>query len=369
MKQTQLNTFWKLRLTVIVWSAVFLLSACQPGAGNQSTPSEIVAAQAPSATLLPTAHSSADPSLSAETATSTSQPSPTASDTPAPTASPTEDAGFSFVVNGDTAYHAGEGEFDTPQYFRGMAESIANLPDARFLVSVGDTDFPADTRWTLDRYLGEVFLWFPAVGNHELYPDAMDWLNAYPYDLNGDEEPNIVNHGPAGCENTTYSFDYQNVHIAVLNIYCDVDNQMRTDGAIVDHLYNWLKADLEATDREHIFVVGHEAAFAQPDEDASIVRWEGEGLDKYPVTRDRFWALLKEYGVVAYLHGHSHSYSITDIDGVWQIDTAHSMGARQQATRSTYVVIHVQGSSITYETYRADNITEQYELTHQGVLR
>ena len=53
----------------------------------------------------------------------------------------------------------------------------------------------------------------------------------------------------SACEETTYSFDYDNAHFVVLNVYCDENSDIDTsaDGEISDHLYDWLVLDLEAT--------------------------------------------------------------------------------------------------------------------------
>lgn len=360
---TRMIAWKRIRLFWLV-AALTFLTACQPSAARNAV--EITVFPSPTA-------SQGEPSRTLPPPTATITPSPIPTETPQPTAtpqpSPTPLPNFRFAVNGDPAYHAGEGEMDTPQFFRGMAEHMAEQDNLDFLVTVGDTDPPWDARWTIDRYLGEDFLWYPVVGNHELYESSMAWLREYNYDPNGSAPPNIVNPGPPGCEQTTFSFDNLNTHFVVLNVYCDLDNEMRTDGAIVDHLYNWLTEDLAATDKEHIFVFGHEPAFPQPDADAGISRHVGDSLDQYPITRDGFWALLKEHNVVAYITGHTHSYSIVDIDGVWQVDIAHSMGARTQATRSTYVIIEVNGSRVNYITYRVNNYTDEYELAHSGQLR
>ncbi|MCJ7623972.1 MAG: metallophosphoesterase, partial [Anaerolineaceae bacterium] len=215
----------------------------------------------------------------------------------------TPQPGFAFVVNADMIGYTGSGEFDTQQHFRGLCEAVSALGNAAFMISVGDTTPPEATEWTVKRYLGEDFLWLPVVGNHELGEREMEWLRNYDYDPNGAHPPNIVNYGPEGCEQTTFSFDYENSHFVILNVYCDLGNDTRTDGAIVDALYDWLVEDFDRTEQEHIFVFGHEPAFPQPDADNGIIRHLGDSLDQYPYTRDRFWKLLSDRNVVAYFTG------------------------------------------------------------------
>jgi len=263
--------------------------------------------------------------------------------------------------------HAGPGEFDTPRYFRGACEAIAALDNSHFMISVGDVSPLADTKWTIEQYLGPDYLWYPMVGNHDLWPDLMEPLRNYNYDPNGNTPPNIINSGPPDCEETTFSFDYGRAHFVILNVYCDTESDTRTDGAIVDALYYWLEADLDATDREHIFVFGHEPAFPQRDVDNYILRHDGDSLDQYPITRDRFWSLLGDMGVTAYITSHTHAFSAVNIDGVWQLDSGHAMGARTQAMLSTFMMIHIDGSAVTYEAYRADN-DGVYTLRYSGVL-
>ena len=290
-------------------------------------------------------------------------------ETPEPTHTPTIDPEppFTFAITSDMTSRVGPGKFDDPVYFRGACEAIANSGSTAFMVSVGDVFPPADTQWTVDQTLGEDYPWYPVVGNHDVYPEPMEWLRNYDIEQNGIQPPNIVNTGPPDCEETTYSFDHSNAHFVILNVYCDTHNDVRTDGAIVDALYNWLEADLAQTEKDHIFVFGHEPAFPQPDEENGLVRHLGESLDKYPVTRDRFWNLLQERGVVAYITGYTHAYSIVKIDGVWQVDAAHAMGNREQSALSTFILIHVDGEVVSYETYRAGR-DEGYTLRYSGLL-
>lgn len=301
---------------------------------------------------------------SAATATGTFTPLP--SSTHAPSSTP--QASFSFALTSDMTAHTGPGEYDTPQYFRGACESIARLGGTDFMISVGDVSLASDTHWTVQQVLGADYLWYPIVGNHDLYAWDMNFIRGYYADPDGNAHLNIVNTGPPDCEETTLSFDHHNAHFVLLNVYCDTSSDIRTDGAIVDALYYWLREDLEATDKEHIFVLGHEPAYIHPDADTGLMRHLGESLDKYPITRDRFWNLLKEFGVTAYITGHTHAFSVVDIDGVWQINTGHAMGARTQATPSTYVVIYVFGGRVFHNTYRTDR-DGAYVLKHSGVLK
>jgi hypothetical protein len=352
---------FKFNKSILIILAILVAGCSTPQQTVAPSPSstDTTLPQVPSATptVIPSSTHTINPTVSLSNPTN---PPPTPTNTPVPS--------FSFVVNADMANHVGPGDFDTPQYFRGMVETIAKIPDIRFMISVGDTTPSASTRWTIDQYLGPDFLWFPVIGNHELNQADLNYLRNYNYDPNGDAPPNIVHHGPPGCENTTFSFDYENTHFVILNEYCDLDNETRTDGAIVDALYDWLAEDLQATSQEHILVFGHEPAFPEPDDELGIIRHKEDSLDKYPITRDRFWALLKEDHVEAYFVGHTHSYSAVNLDGIWQVDAGHSMGAWTQSTPSTFIVVNVAGNRIMYETYRTRLDNGQYELRDSGMI-
>ena len=283
--------------------------------------------------------------------------------------STTDQGSFSFAITSDMRYFSGPGQYDMSQYYRGALEALDTAGKGAFMISAGDIDPPVDVYWTITRTLGITYTWYPVVGNHEL-PGAgvepgyvaganMDWLRNYDY--------GTVNPGPSGCPTTTYSFDANNVHFVVLNEYCDSSADDVTDGDIPDHLYNWLSNDLSLTTRPLIFVIGHEPAYPQPDADTGGVRHLGDSLDKYPANRDRFWSLLHDKGVTAYICGHTHGYSLVKIEGVWQLDTGHSQGSGETDPPSTFVVIHVDDGAVIFKTYRV-NGSSAYILKYMGIL-
>ena len=275
---------------------------------------------------------------------------------------------FAFAVATDMRFFAGTGSYDTSQYFRGAAEAIGALDGSAFIVSPGDVDPPNKVLWTITQTLGMTYTWYPVVGNHELpgwgvepsYGDNMDWLREYDY--------GTVGPGPTGCPTTTYSFDFETAHFVMLNEYCDSTGDDVARGNVPDHLYDWLANDLSNTDKAHIFVFGHEPAYPQPDADNGRFRHLGYSLDKYPTNRDRFWHLLEDRGVTAYICGHTHNYSAVEIDDVWQLDAGHARGIGDTGARSTFLIIYVDGGGVTLETYRDDADGGEYALEHRKIL-
>jgi hypothetical protein len=154
----------------------------------------------------------------------------------------------------------------------------------------------------------------------------------------------------------------------ILNEYCDSSGDTATWGDVPDHLYDWLAEDLANTDARWVFVVGHEPAYPQPDADSGRVRHVGDSLDAHPAHRDRFWALLQDHDVVAYLCGHTHNYSAVQIDGVWQLDVGHARGRGDTGAASTFVLLDVSEAGVAYRTYRDDRNGGAYTLAHRGVL-
>lgn len=217
-----------------------------------------------------------------------------------------------------------------------------------FHIMPGDIDDPQTTDATLKAQFGSETIWYPVVGNHEAEtPADMTWIrNAYL------SLPYIVNPGPAGCETTTYSWDYGNAHFVAINEYYDGTSDTGTDGDVVDALYNWLVADLNNNTKPVVFVIGHEPAYPKG-------HHTEDSLNKYPANRDRFWKLLNDRKVIAYLCGHTHWYSALQqaqtgdypCDAfTWQIDCGNAGNPREP--EQTFVDVTVKDTEVIFNTWQ-----------------
>jgi hypothetical protein len=252
---------------------------------------------------------------------------------------------------------------DSPDYFRGVCEHLAAGGPGDFMISAGDLDPDLGVYSLITEHIGPAYTWYPVVGNHDAEtPEDMVWLRNY--NSGGTALPNIVNSGPAGSGETMYSFDYENAHFVVLNVYYDGVSDTGTDGDITDATHSWLVSDLTANTLPVVFVIGHEPAFPQPDVESGRVRHVGDSLDQYPANRDRFWDTLGDYGVTGYICGHNHNHSIVEIDGVWQIDDGHAIGIHDMISRSTFLMVYVMDDDTVWiYTYRQLFHFRIYELT------
>jgi 3',5'-cyclic AMP phosphodiesterase CpdA len=212
-------------------------------------------------------------------------------------------------------------------HFSGACETIKEVGPGSFMISPGDLDVypPSAVRDLIDDTIGKDYPWYAVLGNHDPEsPSTMDYLRKY-----GMTVPNVVNRGPEGSEETTYSFDWGDSHFVVLNQYFDGESDWGLKGEIVPELFDWLKADLAATTKDRIFVFGHEPIVAMPDMDNGRIRHQGDSLDEDEENAFAFHQLLLEYDVDAYFCGHTHNTSYAKVNGLWQLDPGHARGIEE----------------------------------------
>lgn len=182
---------------------------------------------------------------------------------------------------------------------------------------------------------------FLVTGNHEIdniydVPVLNNMFSSYP-DWN-------LKHGPNVCPNTTYSYEKGDLHVSVLNVYCGDSGDISTSGDVPNVLFDWLKNDLRNSNKKYKVVFGHEPAYPNG-------RHVGDSLDANPEERDRFWNLLLTEKVFGYLAGHSHISRISDIDGVFDINTGTSGSSRNSGGGAdpftTLNYIHTDNGGIT----------------------
>lgn len=273
---------------------------------------------------------------------------------------------LSFLVAADMREYAG-GTYSGPDYFKGAAEAMRATGPAAFLLIPGDLEPPEPVAEVIRTVFGAGFPFYPAVGNHDT--GANEYM-AYLRGLNtgGTSLPHVVRKGPPGAVETMYAFEFGDVHVAVINEYYDGASDTGSDGDVGAATYAWLVADLAATAKPYVFVVGHEPAFPLPDMTTGRMRHETTSLNKHAADRDRFWNLLRQRKVTAYLCGHTHDASAKRIDGVWQLDCGHARGKGDTGAPSTFLRITAGGGDCRYEVYRADSDGRNYTVRLAGSL-
>lgn len=103
---------------------------------------------------------------------------------------------------------------------------------------------------------------------------------------------NLPKNGEGSYRETNYSFDYGDMHIAVLNSVLDFDKQL-----------SWLEQDLRATDKKWKIVMGHYPYYGGQSGDET-------GMD---MMRVKLSQAFERLGVSLYIGGHDHVYKRTTI--------------------------------------------------------
>lgn len=167
-------------------------------------------------------------------------------------------------------------------------------PDAGFAINTGDLVDHGDNfnqwQWLLDQSSGTLMnsAMMPVSGNHEGHGTYATVTNyVLPNAPEQDTETGVY-----------YSFDYNNVHVAVLNT-----NDLNDDDALSETQIEWLKADMNASDADWKFVAFHRAVYSNGShyDDSDVI-----------AMRDQFSVLMPELDIDMVFQGHDHVYLRTD---------------------------------------------------------
>lgn len=184
------------------------------------------------------------------------------------------------------------------QYERAWAtitETAFNLyPDADFIINTGDHVDNADNtkqwQWMFDTASTEIMSTFmmPTAGNHETHGEFALYNNfALPY---APEDQDFAT-------GTYYSFDYNNVHVAVLNT-----NDLDENEAITAKQIEWLTKDMQESDADWKFVALHKAPYSHGS------HYEDDDVCQI---RDQLQNLMPALGIDMVFQGHDHVYMRT----------------------------------------------------------
>ena len=206
---------------------------------------------------------------------------------------------------------------------------------------------------------------------------------------------------------TTYSFDYKNAHFVVVNQYTGDPTYPTVNplACMRSALLSWIDQDLENTDRDLKFVIGHEPAWSycsslagyggsfcpaghidnltpayRPRPYSTAGDWtqpygrhwaDSLGAPQCPAgSRQAFWSMLGRHQVVAHIVGHEHTYSgrlvqangtrrndvspyaktgqaFTTADGIWEVST----GQAHTSSGNLYVLVTVNNNLVNFETF------------------
>jgi hypothetical protein len=240
---------------------------------------------------------------------------------------------ITFWVTGDSGECAQtqQGCDDVTAVADAYLDFAADLP-ARLWLMLGDNAYDngtenEHTRGVFDalpQILRNTVLW-PSPGNHEL--GASDsgnqsgpYYEAFTLPIAG--EAGGVNSGTEAY----YSFDYGNVHFVALDSH-DTDRSAPSNpttnvcpGGQGGAMYQWVCADLGATDRDFVIAFWHHPPYTKGSHDSDD---PGDSGGRMEEMRERFLPVFEEYGVDLVLTGHSHSYERSMlIDGHYGVSSS-----------------------------------------------
>lgn len=244
---------------------------------------------------------------------------------------------FTFFVMGDSQ----SGRQEEPDYAiwgETAKKAMTDYPEAKFFLNAGDIvendTFEHWYKWfeasegVVDKLPG-----MPITGNHEYYLG---------YDNNGQAGGftdlfKVPANGPDRLKGTVYSFDYGNVHFAMLNSQQREANenqqQQAPTGDILEEQKAWLDKDLSMTDKPWKVVMYHKASYFSRD---------GRANDAEPV-KQAFQPIIDKHHVDVVFTAHDHTMTRT-----YPINNNNFVNSTKDGT--VYYIVGRTGNKNYYDT-------------------
>ncbi|MEW9700655.1 S-layer homology domain-containing protein [Paenibacillus sp. SI8] len=288
---------------------------------------------------------------------------------------------FSFLVFGDSQSGRQE-ESDYAKWGETVNTAYKANPGAKFFMNVGDLT-------ELDSSYAHWHKWFegskgvienipemPVPGNHEYYAG----YNANELANNFIAQFKVPQNGPDRLKGTVYSFDYGDVHIAVLNSQqAEVNQNIPTPmNDILEEQKVWLDKDLQSTTKKWKIALYHKASYyarASRDTDAEPIKLAFQPIfDKYHVdvvfaahdhAISRTFPINNNYfvdtpgqGTVYYITGRSGNKNYNDpMKQVWD-------AYQKNDTEDTnYFAVQVNGDKLTIKSLEKNGtLLDEYTI-------
>ncbi|WP_150266118.1 S-layer homology domain-containing protein [Paenibacillus tepidiphilus] len=287
---------------------------------------------------------------------------------------------FQFLIFGDSQSGRQE-ESDYAKWGETVNAAYLANPEAKFIVNNGDlVEKGSDEHW---------HKWFegaegvienipemPVAGNHEYYST----YGVNEQAVHFKQQFNLPQNGPDRLKGLVYSYNYGDVHIAVLNSQNTEANTDQTEkmGDILAEQAAWLDQDLKNNDKKWTIVFYHKASYysrAGRAADAEQVKLAFQPIiDKYHVdlvfgahdhTITRTFPIYNNNfvdntakGTVYYITGRSGNKNYSDpFQQVW--DAYY----KNDTEDTNYLSVHVNGDQLTVKAIEKNgNLLDEYTI-------
>ncbi|WP_300383120.1 metallophosphoesterase family protein, partial [Clostridium sp.] len=255
---------------------------------------------------------------------------------------------FSFLYLTDSQ---GKNEGDYEVWAKTLDKALTQFPDSKFMVMGGDM---VDTGLNVPNNEQEWIYFFekamnsllklpmaPVMGNHEGRNNT-GFANHFNLPITKDVKSTPLN--------AVYSFDYNDVHFAMLN------TEMAESKEMFEPQIEWLKRDMISTDKKWKIIVLHKPLYSTSShiKDKDIVE----------VIKPMLGPVIDELGIDLVLQGHDHIYARTaQIYNGEKTEDIVTEGTVKNPKGTMYLISNTSG--FKYYDQHPDSNLELFEKTEQ----